>query len=234
MRIEKKFLWISILILGTFIAAPIGFYLWTFAGNELSSNPSNWGVLGDYFGGILNPIISLASLIVLGYLTYLVNEQSSRKNTNLFIYQKKMDAYEELTKPFREINLVDIRIKLALQFTNQLNDLNPDARLQKAIEMKEKFAHVTNIFTEYFHTLRAFDLTYGHLFKYDFSCSDFVELASEIKKIGDYHNEIGIGLFDNEQEIELTVEKFKPNKTTKELMVKVFNEIRREVLPQNN
>lgn len=39
----------------------------------ISDNPSNWGVLGDYFGGILNPIISFTALI------YLAKAYSSQK-----------------------------------------------------------------------------------------------------------------------------------------------------------
>lgn len=46
------------------IAAPIFFYVKDFHSLQRSTNPADWGTFGDYFGGILNPIISLLTLIV--------------------------------------------------------------------------------------------------------------------------------------------------------------------------
>lgn len=46
------------------IAAPIYFYVKDFHSLQRSTNPADWGTFGDYFGGILNPIISLLTLIV--------------------------------------------------------------------------------------------------------------------------------------------------------------------------
>lgn len=32
--------------------------------NGISQDPADWGALGDYFGGLMNPIISFATLMV--------------------------------------------------------------------------------------------------------------------------------------------------------------------------
>ena len=233
MRKEKRLLIYSALLLGILILTPIIIYSWNFAGQELSSNPSNWGTFGDYIGGIINPIIALGSLVILSYLTYLVSQQSNEKNKNLLVFEKKLAAYEELTKPFKDINLVPNRISLALQGLGQLDHLTPENKLQKLIEIKSNFSVITNTFTEYHYTLRSSNLNYGHLFKYDFSCSDFLLLIDQIKELGEYYNSVASSMF-NDEKIELSPDKFKPNTTTMELLSKVFNEIRDEVLPKNN
>jgi uncharacterized membrane protein len=221
-----------VLLIG--ILTPIVFYVYQFSGSSLSEDPNNWGVLGDYFGGILNPIISIASLIILSYLTYLVSEQSNEKNKTLVVFQKRLTAYEELTKPFTDINLLGIRISTALQFTNQLELLTPESKLQKLMKMKQELSQITNTFTEYYYTLRLFNVNYGHLFEYDFSCEDYIQLLEQMKKLGEYHNDISNSLFDENKTVELSVEKFQPDQATMELMANVINEIRNEVLPKNN
>ncbi len=46
------------------ITAPIYYYVNDFHELPRSSKPSDWGTFGDFFGGILNPILSLLTLIV--------------------------------------------------------------------------------------------------------------------------------------------------------------------------
>lgn len=46
------------------IAAPIYYYVKDFHDLSRSSDPAVWGTFGDFFGGVLNPIISLLTLIV--------------------------------------------------------------------------------------------------------------------------------------------------------------------------
>ncbi|SEL62355.1 hypothetical protein SAMN04488505_102702 [Chitinophaga rupis] len=46
------------------IAAPIYYYVHDFHDLPRSSDPADWGTFGDYFGGILNPVISLLTLII--------------------------------------------------------------------------------------------------------------------------------------------------------------------------
>jgi hypothetical protein len=57
----------KLLIIGTillFIAATVP-WLFTFGGRALSVDPSDWGVFGDYFGGILSGPMALAGFIAL-------------------------------------------------------------------------------------------------------------------------------------------------------------------------
>ncbi len=72
-NLEKK---IEPIYIPTIVLVMIGtilIYLWKFHNAPISDQPADWGVLGDYFGGILNPIISFTALI------YLIKAYSSQK-----------------------------------------------------------------------------------------------------------------------------------------------------------
>lgn len=43
----------------------LGFYVFNFYGGKLSSSSEQWGQLGDYFGGILNPIFGFVTVLIL-------------------------------------------------------------------------------------------------------------------------------------------------------------------------
>jgi uncharacterized membrane protein len=51
---------IALIACTTVVAAP---WLWRFSGSSLSTSPSDWGVFGDYFGGILSTVISALGFI---------------------------------------------------------------------------------------------------------------------------------------------------------------------------
>lgn len=57
----------------------IGVYAIHFAHYSLSDNPADWGVLGDYFGGLLNPIISLVTVMFV-LKTYLAQREEVKQN----------------------------------------------------------------------------------------------------------------------------------------------------------
>jgi hypothetical protein len=63
-RIKNSYL----IAIGFFAFIPtigaLGFYLYQFSG-PLSHNPERWAQFGDYFGGILNPLLSFSALIAI-------------------------------------------------------------------------------------------------------------------------------------------------------------------------
>ena len=62
---------------------------------EMSNKPESWGQFGDYFGGILNPIISLINLVILTFLSIrLVKDEDSRNKWTL----------QELARPYGDIS----------------------------------------------------------------------------------------------------------------------------------
>lgn len=86
MKREKTFITFLILVFACCLAIIIGSYILNFSNNSISNNPSDWGVLGDYFGGILNPLISLVTLFFL-IKTYLSQKEE--------LYQSEIAADEQ-------------------------------------------------------------------------------------------------------------------------------------------
>jgi uncharacterized membrane protein len=62
-RLFRTYVYVALLVgVGGWLLL-IGLYFYRFPGG-LSARPEDWGVFGDYLGGVLNPILAFASLIV--------------------------------------------------------------------------------------------------------------------------------------------------------------------------
>lgn len=97
-------LWVSSLL---FIFLTIGLFLLKFSKDTISNDPAVWGQFGDYFGGILNPILSLINLVILTYLSIrLVKNEDERNKWTL----------QELARPFGilhfDTNFKSLEIKI--------------------------------------------------------------------------------------------------------------------------
>ncbi|WP_440985341.1 hypothetical protein ACQHIH_00015 [Xanthomonas sontii] len=55
--------WIKLSIAA--ITLVLGAYVINFYSAEISKNPESWGQIGDYLGGVLNPILSFISLVLI-------------------------------------------------------------------------------------------------------------------------------------------------------------------------
>lgn len=72
----------------------IYFYYCQFGDGKISNDPEKWGQFADYFGGILNPLLSLLNLIILTYLSIrLVKDEDERNKWTL----------QELARPYADI-----------------------------------------------------------------------------------------------------------------------------------
>ncbi len=87
---------------------PTVIYLGNFGGYKLSDSPGDWGVFGDYLGGVLNPLLSIVNLIVLGYLTVFVSEQDNRMALNQFRFDFYMELKEKLTNLDKDSEVTDL------------------------------------------------------------------------------------------------------------------------------
>lgn len=76
----KQIIVIATLITIIVIAAPIYFYVKDFHALQRSTDPADWGTFGDYFGGILNPIISLLTLIVTVVIAFYLSRIEKRNH----------------------------------------------------------------------------------------------------------------------------------------------------------
>jgi hypothetical protein len=232
-KMELKKYWKLMIGIGILLLIPPAIYIVNFHRSSLSEDPAVWGLLGDYIGGVLNPFISLLNVIVLGWLTYIVSEQSSAENKRLFILEKRMDAYGDLVKHVTEINSMSERVKnVAVSYVkitaafegSNIKDTEPVERFDRVYR---ELSHALGAYSDFYYTLFTFNVKYSHLFDYNFDCEEFKEL---IRQIGEIRKKCESFL---ESLLNLNIEGFDEtnlDSKTFDLMARVFNEIRKEVL----
>lgn len=95
MKKETKTLIISMIILATGVTLVAGNYIYKFSSSSISSSPSDWGVLGDYVGGTLNPLISLITLFYL-IRTYLSQKEELSESAKTAQKSAKIELLKTL------------------------------------------------------------------------------------------------------------------------------------------
>lgn len=88
----------------------IGIYAYNLAGNGISNDPERWGQFGDYFGGVLNPILTIFNLILVVYLTFKISDIEKNRNENLLAENvRPLGLFSfELSKDMLKINLHNV------------------------------------------------------------------------------------------------------------------------------
>ena len=79
-KYSKSLLFLCAIISLIVIFIPIYLYIKNFYDHTISSDPAYWGVFGDYVGGILNPIISLLTLIVTSIIALNISKIEKRNH----------------------------------------------------------------------------------------------------------------------------------------------------------
>jgi hypothetical protein len=170
-RVLKRLLMLGIVL----IVIPVIIYIIHFRKLDISNDVNDWSTFTDYISGILNPIIGLISLILLGYITYLVGVIGSKENKNLFVLQKKLEAYDEfaswlpvVTNNYDKLNKilhdVDTAYKKAIaDSTNQIHNITINNDYLLEIDSLSKFNNFLNYFP----------LRYSHFFSYDFESDEY-------------------------------------------------------------
>jgi uncharacterized protein YukE len=100
MKSLRTSVWIILGVGSLLCLFPIVFYVVNFGQTDISANPENWGVFGDFFGGILNPVISCVNLALLIAISIYVARMDTNRQTNEFRYK----AYTELCTKLESTN----------------------------------------------------------------------------------------------------------------------------------
>ena len=66
-----------------------------FSGTPYSTNPNDWGVFGDYFGGVLNPILSFLTIILLLYTIKQTSDALQQSKEELILSREAIEATKE-------------------------------------------------------------------------------------------------------------------------------------------
>jgi hypothetical protein len=174
MIIRKKTLNLTIFIFTICLVIPAIFYSINFWGSNLSKTPAVWGAFGDFFGGILNPIIALFGTIILGYLTYEISKQSSDQNLNLFLTQQKIIAYQKIASLKSEIDAAYNNAKMRKGLIVKFSELEEKevAKDQYIKGIEDLIMSSSNLQI----SIANFPINYGHLFSYDFESDKYKSL----------------------------------------------------------
>jgi len=86
----KVFLVVFGLIFSIALIIPPLFYAVNFFGGRLSENPQIWGTFGDYIGGLFNPLLAIANLVIFIKLTIIVADMQEKSNVQALNFQQKV------------------------------------------------------------------------------------------------------------------------------------------------
>ncbi len=101
----RKLLICTMILVFLLSLIPFLFYIYEFGTFSLATSKDEWGQFGDFIGGILNPFLSFASILILGYLTYEISrieqgaqERSLEIQRKLVLGQLRQNAFEDYTR----------------------------------------------------------------------------------------------------------------------------------------
>jgi hypothetical protein len=140
-----------------------------------------WSNLSTFFGGIINTMISLFSLIILGIITLVVSSQSSEENKKVTLLVKRIESYDRFVQylPKLMLNVKEFRI-ISAQIKHKLEIKNPD--IQKEVD---DFSEKSKFMSEIFSFIATFGISYGHLYKYNFNSRDYIKLIQLSKQMSE-------------------------------------------------
>lgn len=157
----KKFLLVFGLVLTIGLMVPSLFYIFNFWGGELSNDSQVWGTFGDYFGGVFNPVLALANLIIFIKITLIVANMQDISTQHTLIQEKKIlmsglmhDSIKELSNTLNTLGQriqanqqqTDWEILVVLQtlntFTNNYTHLFPEIN---SSEIVNELNHLVSI-----------------------------------------------------------------------------------------
>lgn len=71
--------WLTIIICMIFALSPMGIYCWKFKNYSISDNPADWGVFGDYVGGIYGGFFVCLITLLAIYLARALTKKDQRQ-----------------------------------------------------------------------------------------------------------------------------------------------------------
>lgn len=122
---EPNFLLKTAIFLSLFlIAIVVGVYIINFYNFPISKNSQTWGTFGDYFGGILNPIIGILNLGALIYITFQIASNEEQRNINGLSNQKQFALYSLKHDSLKELNKILEKVQPELVKSDDQSELN--------------------------------------------------------------------------------------------------------------
>lgn len=152
--------------------------------HDFSSDITDWGAIGDFFGGILNPIISIISLILLAKVSIIVAKIGSNQNKKLFIYEQRNKIYQEYIHHYLNImsesrnlfDIVDSSIQDAKHYNKNIIII--------LYEEKSKITDIKKNITKSILHFFIFQEKYGHYYaNYNFNSKYYLDLMFQLEEM---------------------------------------------------
>lgn len=209
--IGKETIWIGSIILILIMGVPQLFFFGFLAKNGWSYDPANWGQYGDFFGGIINPLLAIVNILILVLLTNTVQRIENERTERISAEEKERDAnavtrekerQEEITAledkrnqamidTQKMITLTKMRDRAVNQFRNQMPEFNPDdtidVRIAKLNEVRGNVVlfkqHSSHLFKDLFDNGNILLEAHKLIF---FSAGDLVKYLKEKNEIDEH------------------------------------------------
>lgn len=127
--------------LGFYIYKVVNNYRETF-GTFLTNDHDKWGQFGDYFGGMLNPVISLISLIVLAVVALIISRNEVEREKALLKSQRDIEYHVLLAN----IRHNQYPILLNEYILKLYESQTPKDFIKQLIELKKKKDRISFMF----------------------------------------------------------------------------------------
>ncbi len=106
---NRKLIIILCVVSGIILVSTVCIFLVKFHNQNISNDIANWGQFGDYFGGVLNPLLALINLVILAILSIrLVKIEDDRNKWTI----------KELARPYLGLVFEDNKDSLTVVLSN--------------------------------------------------------------------------------------------------------------------
>ncbi|WP_075990100.1 hypothetical protein [Vibrio fluvialis] len=184
---------ISITLLVVSIYTSINYYLITFPG-KFSTEHSDWGNFGSYFGGVTSPVISTLSLFIVFFTVYMQKKLliSQQEQNDILMSDRKRTEYINIING--QIDLVRIDLEICVKKVELERDFNElssiaTSKSNNSIEITNKFVRETaernNVIKKYLNLI-----VWVHTVPYYNIFNIQEELADKLKEILVYQEKI--------------------------------------------
>jgi len=232
MKMQKFSKPIQIIIATAMLAIlfPLIIYLFNFSSRSFSDDTADWTIFADFVGGTVNTLISLTSLLALGYLTYYVSKNTNEQNKIVNVLIRRIDAYEVLASYYPEIEKYGTALQeLVIRIVLKTDPLNSKFSKKDKKESIKELEELQRFYKTLFHFIESYALRYGHLYSYDFSSKDFNKLVLNAYDMDDYLFVLKKKVFED-LPVNSTTDYTEKNKSMKAGFKKLLIELKQELI----
>lgn len=174
-------------------------FIFLFDKSKLSSSPSDWGTFGDYFGGLLNPLISFLNVYITIEIAKAVqsfSREQSERHERVQLDQSKMQAaaqhsaalhqtqvQERITnyqvEAQREMIKRQLKFEVQREFSRQINDLLYQIEVH---QNRSEFVTLQNSLHRLKSALENFSFTSGQFFSTGIIAEEIEHMIFNIAK----------------------------------------------------